>query len=64
MLQLHEEPRRKDKGQWEQVASGDVSSQYKKKNFTVRTIKHWNYIPRDVQSPYCWRLSRCNWTGC
>ncbi|KAK4823879.1 hypothetical protein QYF61_007827 [Mycteria americana] len=42
------EPRRKDKGQWVQVAPAEVSSQYKKEIFTVRTINHWNNLPRDV----------------
>lgn len=40
---------------------GSTSTQ--EKNFTVRTINHWNNIPWDMWSPYPWRFPRCNEQG-
>lgn len=48
-LSLHKEPYGDDKGEEEEVAPEESSFWYKKEIFTVRTLNHWNNIPRDVE---------------
>ena len=55
---------REDKGNRSKLHQERFHLNTRRKFFTVKTVNHWNNIPRDVWSPYCWRFSRCNWTGC
>lgn len=50
-LSLHEEPRRKDKGQWLQIAPGEASLVTGRTLSAGRIISHWKNFLRDMMEP-------------
>jgi len=63
-LSLHKKPDGEDKGQWVQVVLERFHLHRRKDFFTVRTIIHWNNLPRGMAETPFLEVSRCNWTGC